>query len=305
MSAVQPGLGAPPSSAARGAPPEPHDAATPASDPHPFDADRRFATPARLLVKLGGRVQQDAALPAALAALCAARPGSVVLVHGGGDEVSALQRAMGLEPRFVGGRRVTGERDVELVRMALSGTSNKRLVAALLSAEVPAVGVSGEDAELILAEVHHPAFGRVGRVRRVDPRLLEVLLAAGYVPVVSPLGRDAEGGGPLNVNGDDAAAAVAAALDVDEVLFLADVPGVLDDAGAVIPALDADAARALVAAGVAVGGMAAKLEAALAALAGGVRRARIGGLGALADAAAGTQVTLAPAGAPLAHPSVA
>lgn len=266
---------------------------------------RGFATPPRLLVKLGGRVQQDAALPGALAELCAARPGGVVLVHGGGDEVSALQRALGIEPRFVGGRRVTGERDVELVRMALSGTSNKRLVAALLSAEVPAVGVSGEDAEVILAEVRDPALGRVGRVQRVDPRLLEVLLAAGYVPVVSPLGRDAEGGGPLNVNGDDAAAAVAAALDADEVLFLADVPGVLDDAGVVIPTLDAGAARALVASGVAAGGMAAKLDAALAALAGGVRRARIGGLAALRDAAAGTQVTLAPAGAQLVSTRVA
>ncbi|HEX6630843.1 MAG TPA: acetylglutamate kinase, partial [Gemmatimonadaceae bacterium] len=244
-------------------------------------------------------------LPAALAALCAARPGGVVLVHGGGDEVSALQRAMGIEPRFVGGRRVTGERDVELVRMALSGTSNKRLVAALLSAGVPAVGVSGEDAAVIQAEVREPEMGRVGRVRHVEPRLLEVLLAAGYVPVLSPLGRDDESGGALNVNGDDAAAAVAAALGADEILFLADVPGVLDDAGALIPALDADAARALVDSGVAAGGMAAKLDAAQAALAGGVRHARIGGLAALGDAAAGTQVTREPAAEPLAPSLVA
>ena len=289
---------------AGGAPPEPHDTPDRAGDRHPSDAGRSLATP-RILIKLGGRVQQDPALPAALAELCAARPGGVVLVHGGGDEVSALQRTLGIEPRFVGGRRVTGERDVELVRMALSGTSNKRLVSALLGAGVPAVGVSGEDAAVILAEVHDAALGRVGRVRRVDPRLLEVLLAAGYLPVLSPLGRDADGGGPLNVNGDDAAAAVAAALDADEVLFLADVPGVLDDAGTLIPALDAGAAHALVASGIAAGGMAAKLDAALAALGGGVRRARIGGLAALRDAAAGTQVTLAPSGAELAVSQVA
>lgn len=275
------------------------------SAPGAYGAAHAAPAAARVIVKLGGRVQQDPALPAALAALCAARPGGVVLVHGGGDEVSALQRAMGIEPRFVGGRRVTGERDVELVRMALSGTSNKRLVAALLSVGVPAVGVSGEDAAVIRAEVREPEMGRVGRVRRVEPRLLEVLLDAGYVPVLSPLGRDDGSGGALNVNGDDAAAAVAAALGADEILFLADVPGVLDDAGALIPALDADAARALVASGVAAGGMAAKLDAAQAALAGGVRRARIGGLAALGDAAAGTQVVRERAAEPLAPSLVA
>jgi acetylglutamate kinase len=266
------------------------------------------AAATRMVVKLGGRVQQDPALPAALAALCAARPGGVCIVHGGGDEVSALQRAMGLEPRFVGGRRVTGVQDLELVRMALSGTSNKRLVGALLSAGVAAVGVSGEDAALLVAEVAEPALGRVGRVRRVQPRLLETLLAAGYVPVVSPLARDAAEGGALNVNGDDAAAAVAAALGAAEVLFLADVPGVLDAGGAAVPALDCDAARALVASGVAAGGMAAKLDAALAALAAGVPRARIGGLEALRDATSGTHVSIAPAhaaGAPQDSPQVA
>lgn len=245
-----------------------------------------------IVVKLGGRVQGDPDLPAALAALCAARPGGVVVVHGGGDEVSALQRAMGLEPRFVGGRRVTGERDLELVRMALSGTSNKRVVAALVGAGVAAVGVSGEDAALLRAEVGDPALGRVGRVTTIDARLVETLLAAGYVPVVSPLARDADdpAGGALNVNGDDAAAALAAAVGAAEVLFLADVPGVLDGSGGVVPALDAEGVQGLVASGVAAGGMAAKLDAALAALAAGVPLARIGGLDALRDPALGTHL---------------
>jgi acetylglutamate kinase len=275
--------------AARGAPPDRQGTPARPDDHHRSDVRR-------ILVKLGGRVQQDAALPAAIARLCAERPGGVCVVHGGGDEVSALQRAMGLEPRFVGGRRVTGPQDLELVRMALSGTSNKRVVGALLTAGVAAVGVSGEDAALLVAEVADPALGRVGRVTRVDARLLETLLGAGFVPVVSPLARDAAGDGALNVNGDDAAAAVAAAIGADEVLFLADVPGVLD-AGAVVPTLDAAAARALVDSGVAAGGMAAKLDAALAALDAGVPRARIGGLDALRDAASGTLVSRASAAA--------
>ena len=95
------------------------------------------------VVKLGGRAQQDPQLPAALALLCREWPGRVCLVHGGGDEVSQLQRRMGMEPRFVGGRRVTSAADLEVVRMVLSGTVNKRLVSALLAHDVDAVGLSG------------------------------------------------------------------------------------------------------------------------------------------------------------------
>lgn len=245
-----------------------------------------------MVVKLGGRVQRDPMLPAVLAALAAARPGALFLVHGGGDEISSLQRALGVEPAFVGGRRVTGERDVDLVRMALSGTSNKRLVNALVAGGVPAVGISGEDAGTIRATVADPALGRVGRVERVDTRLLETLAAAGYLPVVSPVGGD--DAGALNVNGDDAAAAIAAALGADELLFMADVEGVLVD-GAPLATLDLVEARELVAAGVAAGGMAAKLEAARAALTAGVPLARIGAISALDDPARGTRITLAPA----------
>lgn len=248
----------------------------------------------RLVVKLGGRVQQDPRLPDALAALAAARPGALCLVHGGGDEITALQRAMGVEPEFVDGRRVTSTQDLTLVRMALSGTSNKRLVSSLVARRVAAVGISGEDGGLIAAAVANPALGRVGRVQRVDARLLEVLVANGFLPVISPVARDVDAvnGCALNVNGDDAAAAIAAAFGAEEILFLADVPGVLVD-GKVLPTLDSGEARALVVRGVAVGGMAAKLDAAQAALAAGVRRARIGGLEALGDDALGTQITLA------------
>ena len=248
------------------------------------------AAPLRV-VKIGGRVQAEAGLAAALAAAWRHAPGALVVVHGGGDEVTALQRRLGGEPAFVGGRRVTRDEDVELLRMVLSGLANKRLVSALTREGVEAVGVSGEDASLLLAETADlAALGRVGRVRRVNARFLWDLLDGAFLPVVSPLATAHDGSGALNVNGDDAASAVAVALDADELLLVADVPGVLVG-GEPAGALDAEAARAAVARGEASGGMAAKLDAALAALAQGVPQVRIGDLAALADAARGTVVT--------------
>ena len=175
---------------------------------------------------------------------------------------------------FSGGRRVTSEADLEIVRMVLSGTINKRLVAMLLSHGVRAAGISGEDAMLFRAHATDPAtMGRVGGRVTVDPAIVLQLIAGGFVPVISPLARDADdtsvNGSGLNVNGDDAAAALAGALAADELVLVADVPGVLDN-GAVIPSLDLEQADALVASGVAAGGMAAKLQAAAAALHGGV-----------------------------------
>lgn len=249
-------------------------------------------------MKIGGRAQGDPQLIAQLAA-ASSRGESLVIVHGGGDEVSALQRRLGLEPRFHGGRRVTSVEDLEIVRMVLSGATNKRLVAQLLSAGVRAVGLSGEDAGLLTARITNPDFGRVGGAMTARTELLTHLWSGGFIPVVSPLGRDADDpqGGGLNVNGDDAAAAIAAALGADELLLVADVAGVLDEAGAVIAELDGPAAQSLVAGGVAKGGMAAKLEAGALALRGGVRSVRIGDLRAITNATAGTRLRLSPVSA--------
>jgi acetylglutamate kinase len=246
------------------------------------------------VVKVGGRAQGDPALAPSLAAAWHGAPGALCVVHGGGDEISALQRAVGAEPAFVGGRRVTSERDIELVRMALSGAANKRLAAALVTCGVSALGLSGEDAGLITARPRDGGtLGRVGEPARVDARLLRHLLDGGYLPVISPLSRDATGrdGGALNVNGDDAAAAIAVALGARELLLVADVPGVLID-GVLATVLDAADAPALIARGTAAGGMAAKLQAAVRALEHGVDRVRIGDLTALGDPARGTVVTL-------------
>jgi acetylglutamate kinase len=243
------------------------------------------------VVKIGGRAQNDPALPELLAR--AVRSGDeLVVVHGGGDEVSALQRRLGSEPTFIGGRRVTTEDDMEVVRMVLSGAVNKRLVRHLIDAGIAAIGISGEDGGLLSALLlDGGALGAVGEPLAADARPVEALLGAGFVPVISPLGRHAETGQGLNINGDDAAAAIAGALGADELLLLADVPGVLDESGVVVRVIPADAVDEMIASGVAKGGMSAKLQAARNALAAGVSAVRIGDANTLVDPAAGTRLT--------------
>ena len=245
------------------------------------------------VIKVGGRPQLDPALPSALALAQRTAPGSLIVVHGGGDEVSTLQRMYGVEARFAGGRRVTSALDLEIVRMALSGSANKRLVSALLDAGVAAIGLSGEDGALLTADPLDPAqFGHVGTPSKVNVALLEHLLAGGYLPVLSPVSRSTDPGigATLNVNGDDAAAAIAAALGADELLLVSDVAGVLLG-GQPVAALGPEDAQRLIDDGTARGGMAAKLQAALSALDGGVQRVRISDIAAIADAHRGTILT--------------
>ncbi len=245
------------------------------------------------VVKVGGRVQTDPALALRIAEVWDPEARSLVLVHGGGDEVTTLQTAFGLTSTFVDGRRVTSARDMDVVRMGLSGSANKRLVSALVHEGVRALGLSGEDASLIAAiPVDPERLGHVGEAQRVNTSLLRHLLDGGYLPVISPVSRNVglELGPALNVNADDAAAAIAAALGASELLLISDVPGILEDQRAVT-ALSADAAGDLVRRQTAIGGMAAKVNAALAALRGGVRTVRIGDLSMLADTKRGTTIT--------------
>jgi acetylglutamate kinase len=246
------------------------------------------------VVKIGGRAQADPAFAGAIRRAWTASAGTICIVHGGGDEISAMQRALGREAAFVGGRRVTSQGDLELLRMVLSGIVNKRLVNTLVATGVPAVGISGEDGGLIRAElIDAAALGFAGRPVEINGQLLLTLTEGGYLPVISPVGYDAtsESGGVLNVNGDDAAAAIAAALGAEELLLIADVEGVRDENGDILASLSCDAARELVVNGTAGGGMAAKLESAEAALSAGVVRVRIGDLAALDDEARGTFIT--------------
>lgn len=246
------------------------------------------------VVKIGGRAQSDPRIAAALFQAWQSSPSNLCVVHGGGDEISAMQRALGIETTFVGGRRVTSRSDLDVLRMVLSGVVNKRLVNGLVTAGVPAVGLSGEDDALIGAELIDAAsLGFAGRPIAINVKILRVLTDGGYVPVISPVGYDATSGqgGALNVNGDDAAAAIAAALEAEELLLIADVEGVHDAQGDFAPFLSIESARELISSGVAAGGMAAKLESAHAALLAGVDRVRICDLAGLSDSERGTFIT--------------
>ena len=241
------------------------------------------------VIKIGGRPQADRALPGAIAT-ASRMNGGVVVVHGGGDEVSLLQSTLGGSTKFVNGRRVTMEQDIDIVRMALSGSANKRLVASLVDTGLQAVGLSGEDAGLIAATPMDPEhLGFVGTPSTINTKLISHLIAGGFVPVISPVSRDASGtmGSALNVNGDDAAAAIAVAVGASELLLVADVEGVKSN-GSVVSSLTPAEARQLIDNGTAVGGMQAKLQAGLAALEGGVSRVRISDINAIEDLSRGT-----------------
>jgi len=250
-----------------------------------------------VVVKLGGRVLTDPRLPAAFATRLAMAAERVVIVHGAADEVSALQRAVGVTPTFVAGRRVTSAEDIDRIRMALSGLANKRLTAALLGAGVPAFGISGEDGALLVADLADDgALGAVGTVASVHTPLLDLLLGGGYVPVIAPLARAARplGGPPpataaLNVNADDAAATIAAALGARELLLVADVPRVRAH-GSEATVLNRAVAEMAIAAGEIQDGMTVKVRAALTAVARGVPRVRIGGIEMITGESAGTSV---------------
>lgn len=246
------------------------------------------------VIKIGGRAQLDDAMPSVIADAWDALSNPLVIVHGGGAEVSTLQTALGATSQFVGGRRVTTAQDLEIVRMALSGSANKRLVSSLVRQGVRAVGISGEDASLIAATpMDQATLGFAGTPQKVNASLIRHLLDGGYVPVISPVSRDVSasqaGNGALNVNADDAAAAIAAALEAKELLLVSDVPGVLAE-GAPVSRLTVAEARAMVADGTAGGGMAAKLEAAMKAIENGVARVRIGDLAMVVNEESGTTV---------------
>jgi acetylglutamate kinase len=214
-----------------------------------------------IVAKLGGNAL--AALPEALA-LGAEAP--LVIVHGGGTQISELMRRRGIEPSFVGGRRVTDLPILACVRSALARVSDELADALRAAGREPAQLVRGE----ALVGRRLEELGLVGRIERVDRAALDEAWAAGRVPLVAPLARDGDTTRYLNVNADDVAAAVAAAIGADELVFLSDVPGVLDADGAVIPEIQASRPPRV------DGGMLPKLEACAAALGAGVRHVRIG-----------------------------
>ena len=228
----------------------------------------------KLLIKVGGTLVDDAARRASVSSEIAglvAAGHRVAVVHGGGRQLTQFLNERGVESRFVDGLRVTTPETIDAVVKVLAGSVNKQLVVAMQLAGVAAVGLSGVDGGLINAVPISDALGLVGRVESAKAALLDLLTDAGYLPVVACLGSDATGA-IYNINADQMAAACALAFAAECLVFLTDVPGVLDATGAVIPEMNLEQSAGLIQSGVARGGMHAKLEAAALAVRAGVAR---------------------------------
>ena len=231
----------------------------------------------KVLVKIGGALLDSAETRHNLAkqiAAAGARGFELVVVHGGGKQMTQYLADRGIKSRFVDGLRVTTPETLDAVLKVFAGTVNHQLVASVNRAGAAAVGLSGIDAHLAEAEQMDPALGAVGRVTKSNPALLNLLTANGYVPVVACVAGDREGN-IYNVNADQMAVACAAGFGAKQLIFLTDVPGVLDASKQICRTLSAHQSRQLIAGGIATGGMQAKLNAALAALAAGVEQVRI------------------------------
>lgn len=232
---------------------------------------------ATVVIKYGGHAMDKAELSAAFAAGLAslAHEGmSLVVVHGGGPQITKLLQRLNIQSHFVNGLRVTDAAAMEAVEMALCGQVNKAVVTVLSQKGVNAAGISGRDGQLLQGTIRDPALGLVGDVRKVDPALLQCLLKGGFVPVVAPVA-SAPNGQALNVNADIAAGMLAGTLQADSFVLISDVPGVLDAKGELIPHLDDAECKRLQEANVITGGMIPKVEACFTALAHGCQRAII------------------------------
>jgi acetylglutamate kinase len=226
----------------------------------------------RILIKLGGTlldVPESRHRLAREIAAVAKTAHSVVVVHGGGKQMTRYLAEKGIESKFVDGLRVTTVDVLDAVLKVLAGSVNQELVAAFIAAGASAVGLSGVDALLAEAEQMSPALGFVGRTVHSDGRLLELLTGHGYLPVVACVAGDRKGQ-IYNVNADQMAVACAAGFQTDRLLFLTDVDGVRGASNETLPLLTPEQCRELIASGVATGGMQAKLNAATDALDRGV-----------------------------------
>ena len=213
---------------------------------------------------------------------------NVVIVHGGGPEITQFLKKVGKETSFVSGLRVTDEETVEIAEMVLAGKINSEIVMLLNRRGVRAVGLSGKDADLIhaekkLATVYEQGektkvdIGYVGKTKKIDTRIIEDLIKSGYVPVIAPIGVG-EDGESYNINADYVAADIAGALKAEKLLLLTDTEGVYKDfenKSSFVSTLTADEARQWIKDGIIAGGMIPKVEACLRALQGGAGKAHI------------------------------
>jgi acetylglutamate kinase len=221
----------------------------------------------KVLIKLGGSLLESDESRARLAQEIAdaARDHQIAVVHGGGKQMTRYLTAHGIESRFVNGQRVTTPEVLDAVLKVFAGSVNAQLVSTFRAAGANPVGLSGLDAGVLDAEPLDPALGHVGKPVRSDPRLIQLLIGAGYLPVIACVGGDARGA-TYNVNGDQAASAIGAAFGARKLIFLTDVDGVRGADGGIAATLTAAEVLTLITSGVAAGGMRAKLDAAVTAL---------------------------------------
>jgi acetylglutamate kinase len=231
-----------------------------------------------IVVKFGGNAMGDADAMANFArdiVLMKQVGMNPVVVHGGGPMINEMLGKLGITSDFIRGKRVTDQATVEVVEMVLTGLVNKRIVQAIMDEGGRAVGLSGKDDDLMVAEADDPELGFVGRPVEMNTQVLRDLFDAGIIPVVAPVATGRGANETFNVNGDTAAGAIAGALKADRLLLLTDVPGVKDASGEVVTQLSPDQTRAMIADGTIAGGMIPKVETALDALEKGVRAAVI------------------------------
>ena len=239
-----------------------------------------------VVVKYGGHAMGNAALGKAFAqdiALLKQSGVNPIVVHGGGPQIAAMLAKMGIESRFEGGLRVTDEKTVEIVEMVLAGSINKEIVALINAEGEWAIGLCGKDGNMVYAEKAHKTLtdpdsniervldlGFVGEPVEVDRTLLDLLAKSEMIPVLAPVapGRD---GHTYNINADTFAGAIAGAVEASRLLFLTDVPGVLDKNGKLIDELTVSEAKALIADGTISGGMIPKVETCIEAIERGVK----------------------------------
>ena len=237
--------------------------------------------------KIGGPALEDPGLIPPLAAELRGLDGRAVLVHGGGRRIQRMLTSLGVESRFVDGRRFTSDEAMEVVEMVLSGTMNKDLAASLTAAGIPAVGLSGRDAGLLRARLED-GLGRVGTPEAVDSAVLRTLWDAALLPVVSPVS-SGPSGEAVNVNADEAALGLARALGARTLVYLSDVDGVRVN-GEAVARLTPEEARARIADKTIAGGMALKVRVALEASAAGIPEVVIAGEARLLGTFPGTRL---------------
>jgi acetylglutamate kinase len=228
-----------------------------------------------IVIKIGGHEIADLDFLAELAAVIRLMTASVVIIHGGGKEISAMQQRLGIEPQYINGVRVTDSDSLAVVTMVLCGTVNKRLVRALIANGIDAQGLSGVDRGIVrAAKMHHDSIdmGYTGEVISVRGAAIQDMLAQNIVPVIAPIcvGEDSH----YNVNADHVAGAVAAAINADRVVFITNVEGVLVNE-AIVPSMNRVQVDSFIQDGTIYGGMIPKVTTALHTLQGGVPRAVI------------------------------